>query len=98
MRVEVPSGQGVQVGDRNTQTNTFIGTYIAEQTVAPAAPAAGQVVAGEVPQRPAAFQPRAGLLEELRAGGPGVVGGARGDRDARGRQDAGRGGVRPVVH
>ena len=70
MRVEVPSGQGVQAGDGGTQANTFIGTYIAEQTVAPAVPAAGQVVAGEVPQRPAAFQPRAGLLEELRAGGP----------------------------
>jgi tetratricopeptide (TPR) repeat protein len=71
-RVEVPASQGVQIGDHNTQANTFIGTYIAEQTVAAAVPAAGQVVAGEVPQQPAAFQPREGLLGELRAAGPGV--------------------------
>ena len=35
---------------------------------------AGTVVAGDVPQRPEAFQPRAGLLEELPAlSGPGVA-------------------------
>ena len=30
-RVEVPGGQGVQVGDYSIQHNQFIGTYIASR-------------------------------------------------------------------
>ena len=72
-RVEIPGGQGVQVGDHATQDNKYIQTYIEKQVIQPSrAPAAGPVVAGEVPQPPPAFQPRADLLEALRAGGPGV--------------------------
>ena len=98
-RVEVPAGQGVQVGDHDTQVNKFIETYIEKQVIQPPpAPAAGPVVAGEVPQRPPAFQPRAELLAALGASGPGVYGGAGGDRDARGGQDPARGGVCPVPY
>jgi hypothetical protein len=72
--VEVPGGQGVQVGDRNTQINTFIQNYIAQQVVQPTpAAVAGPVVAGVVPQRAPAFQPRAGLEARLGASGPGVM-------------------------
>jgi tetratricopeptide (TPR) repeat protein len=72
-RVEVRDGQGVQIGDQNTQENTYIDTYIEQQVIAaPAVPAAGPVVAGEVPQPPTAFQAREGLLAVLGEGGPGV--------------------------
>ena len=48
-RVEVPGGQGVQVGE-GTQDNTFIQNYIAQQVIQPPEVAtAGPVVAGEVP-------------------------------------------------
>lgn len=71
-RVEVPGGQGVQVGE-GTQDNTFIQNYIAQQVIQPPEVAtAGPVVAGEVPQPPPAFQSRADLLAALRKIGPGV--------------------------
>ena len=72
MRVEVPAGQGVQVGDHGTQANTFIGTYIAQQTVQRPRPAAGQVVAGEVPQRPAGVPAARGAAGGAARGRPGV--------------------------
>ena len=72
-RVEVPDGQGVVVGDHATQRNQFIQTYIETQVIRPSpAGGGGPVVAGEVPQPPAGFQPRAGLLAALGAAGPGV--------------------------
>jgi tetratricopeptide (TPR) repeat protein len=65
-RVEMPGGQGVQVGKYNTQVNKFIGTYVETQVVqAQAAPATGPVVSGNVPQVPPAFQPREDLLAAL---------------------------------
>ena len=74
VRVEVTDGQGFQVGDRNRQVNYFIREYIDQRGAAGAiAAGAGTVVAGNVPQRPEAFQPRAGLLDELRASGSGVA-------------------------
>jgi len=71
VRIELPDGQGVQIGDHGTQYNTFIQNYIAGQAVSPTV--TGTVVAGDVPQQPAAFQPRPWLLEELEAGGPGIA-------------------------
>lgn len=74
--VAVPGGQGVQVGDHGTQDNKYIKhiqTYIATQVIQRSpGPVAEQVVAGEVPQPPPAFQPRADLLAALGAGGSGV--------------------------
>jgi tetratricopeptide (TPR) repeat protein len=72
MRAEVPGGRGVQIGDGNRQVNYYIQEYI-DQRGPVSAGAAGPVVAGEVPQPPEAFQPRAGLAEELRAAGSGVA-------------------------
>src|SRR5450755_4578787 len=58
----IAGSQGFQVGDRNVQVNfLFAGRK-----------PAGPVVVGEIPQSPRAFQPRAGLLAVLEAGGPGV--------------------------
>jgi tetratricopeptide (TPR) repeat protein len=75
-RVEVPGGQGVQVGDHGTQHNKYIQAYIETQIIQPSpAPVAGPVpavvVAGEIPQEPLGFQPRANLLAGLDAPGPG---------------------------
>lgn len=71
--VEVPAGQGVQAGDNNVQHNQFIEKYIENQNLnRPRVPAAGPVVAGQVPQLPLAFQPRTDLIAALRLGGPGV--------------------------
>jgi len=71
-RMEV-HGQGVQVGEGTTQINFFIKGYIDEQQIQPPkAAVAGPVVAGEVPQPPPAFQPRADLLAALGESGPGV--------------------------
>lgn len=67
-RVEVPDGQGVQIGDDNKQFNQFIRTYIKELHVSPA-PAAGPGVVGEVPRPPPAFQPREELLASLARAG-----------------------------
>ena len=72
-RVEVPGGQGVQVGDHNTQLNQFIENYIAQQVIQPPPAVSGPVVVGEVPQRAPAFQPRAELVARLGASGPGVT-------------------------
>jgi len=73
-QVGVPGGQGVQVGDRNTQTNTFIQHYIAQQVIPPpAAAVAGPVVAGVVPQRAPAFQARPDLEAQLGHSGPAVM-------------------------
>ena len=72
-RVEALGGQGIQIGEHGTQDNKFIQTYIENQVIQPpAVPASGQVVAGEVPQPPPAFQPRADLLAALHQSGPGV--------------------------
>ncbi len=71
--MEIPGGQGVQVGDQGTQHNEYnIGTYIQNLIQPSPAPAPGQVVTGDVPQQPPAFQPRADVLAVLRAAGPGV--------------------------
>ncbi len=75
-RVEVPGGQGVQVGDHGTQHNKYIRTYIETQVIQTSpAPVAGPVpavvVAGEIPQEPLGFQPRVDLLAGLDAPGPG---------------------------
>ena len=72
-RVEILAGQGVQVGDHNTQHNAYnIEKYIQNLIQPPPAPAPGHVVTGDVPQPPPAFQPRADLLAALRDAGPGV--------------------------
>jgi tetratricopeptide (TPR) repeat protein len=58
----ITGSQGFQVGDNNVQVNLlFSGKR-------PADP----VVAGNVPQAPAAFQPREDLMDQLRAAGPDV--------------------------
>jgi tetratricopeptide (TPR) repeat protein len=73
----------VQVGDNNTQYNYYISQYVHQEgTAGPRAAGAGMVV-GDVPLPPAAFQPRDGLLQELREAGSGgavvrVVTGMRG--------------------
>ena len=73
-RVEILAGQGVLVGDYGTQRNTFNQARFEQLVIQPPpAPAAGPVVAGEVPQPPVAFQPRADLLAALRESGPGVA-------------------------
>src|SRR6266571_7419635 len=66
VRVEIPFGQGVQIGEGGTQNNTFIQTYIAQVIQPSSSPVSGPVVAGDVPLPPAAFQPRADLLAALR--------------------------------
>ena len=77
-QVGIPAGQGVQVGDHNIQHNKFDRTsierqYIGTQVVQlPPTPPVGQLVAGDVPQEPPAFQPRADLLDMLGAVGPHV--------------------------
>src|SRR5260370_25584355 len=77
-QVGIPAGQGVQVGDHNIQHNKFDQTsietqYIGTQVVQLAQmPPIGQVVAGNVPQEPPAFQPRPDLLDLLRAAIPSV--------------------------
>ncbi len=58
----IAGSSGFQVGDGNVQFNFLFGGQ------QPASP----VVAGNVPQAPPAFQPRADLIEQLRAAGPGV--------------------------
>ena len=71
--VEISFRQGFQVGDHNTQVNTFIETYIDQRRAALPGARPGRVVVGDVPQQPAAFQPRAELLGVLeRESGPRV--------------------------
>ena len=69
---EVSGGQGVQVGDHNTQHNQYIQTYVDRRRVATET-VPGSVVIGEVPQRPRAFQPRPDLIVALDRRGPGVT-------------------------
>ena len=71
-QAQVSGGQGVQVGSGNEQVNQYIQTYIERQDL-PAVPAPGPVVAGEMPQRAPAFQPRQDLIDRLGARGPGVT-------------------------
>jgi tetratricopeptide (TPR) repeat protein len=59
--VTLVGAQGVYVGDHGIQVNLFTGER-----------PRGPVVAGNVPQPPPAFRPRAELLARLRAAGPGV--------------------------
>jgi hypothetical protein len=88
-RVDVPGGQGVQVGDGTTQVNEFArrqdvrtdrDAFVAGRDViyhaAPGAPvpaSSGRLVVGQVPRQPPGFQPRADLMAELGASGPGVL-------------------------
>ena len=72
VRVEVPGGRGVLVGDQGEQVNQFIQTYVEHQVVqAASVPAAEPVVSGNVPQEPPAFRPRKDLEAALRLGRPG---------------------------
>ena len=72
-RVEIPAGQGVQVGDNNIQRNEYnIEKYIQNLIQPLPVSVPGQVVTGDVPQPPPAFQPRADALAALRTAGPGV--------------------------
>jgi hypothetical protein len=74
VQVEIPSGQGIQVGDGGVQADKFIHTYIAQLVIqAPVALVAGPVVAGNVPAASPDFQPRAELLAVLRDSGPAVA-------------------------
>ena len=67
VRAENRGGQGWQVGDHNVQFNMWV------QNNVPGTDVSGPVVAGEIPQEPAVFQPREGLLRVLRSGGPGAA-------------------------
>jgi tetratricopeptide (TPR) repeat protein len=76
VHAEIEGGQGSLVGSHGRQYNTWVYNTSA-QGGQPAAPpwalAVGPVVAGEVPQRAPAFQPRRDLVDRLGAGGPGVT-------------------------
>jgi hypothetical protein len=87
--VEVPGGQGVQVGDHGTQHNKYIQTYIETQVIQPpAAPVAGPRQPGSLPRvwnipaRNPGFTGRDDLLgavrERLLAGDRAVVQALRG--------------------
>jgi hypothetical protein len=77
-RVEVPGGQGVQVGDHGTQDNKYIQTNIETLVIqSSAVPVAGQVAAGSrlpgsvprlwnIPARNPGFTGRDALLEAVR--------------------------------
>lgn len=83
-RIEVPSGPGVQFTGYATQENQYIQRYIETLTSpTPSAPATEQVVAGEVPQPPSAFQLRGSVAGCTGSRWAGCVRGPRGDGDAR---------------
>ena len=70
--VEVPGGQGVQVGDHSTQRNIYIQTYIETLVIKPSpTPVAGQVVAtsrlalAQLPGSVVGFTGRDGELDVL---------------------------------
>ena len=69
---EGPGGRGAPPGSGGAQVTQHIQTYIERQDL-PAVSVPGSVVAGEVPQRAAAFQPRAELVARLGERGPGVT-------------------------
>ena len=71
-RMAVSGGRVVRVGSGNEQVNQYIQTYIEHRDL-PVVFAPGSVVAGVVPQRAPAFQPRAGLEARLGVSGPGVM-------------------------
>jgi len=63
----IPAGQGVQFGSGNVQHNYFIREHADQRRAgAQRIAGAGTVVVGDVPRKPAAFQPRAGLMEVLK--------------------------------
>ena len=62
------ASQGVLAGDHGTQNNYFFGEPARAGVTRPA-----RVVSGDIPQEPAAFQPRAGLMEALEGRGGGRV-------------------------
>ena len=64
--IEVPSGQGIQIGDHNTQDNTFIGQYIGTQILqAQPTLVLWPVPVGDVPQRSPRVPARKALLAML---------------------------------
>jgi tetratricopeptide (TPR) repeat protein len=72
-KVEIPGGQGVQIGNHNTQENKYIGQYVRTQVVqVQRASVVWPVLVGDVPQQPTAFQPRPALLAALGRSGTGV--------------------------
>lgn len=71
-RVTHVQGQGIQVGDGGRQYNQFGGTYIEKQVIQSAGPEPAQIVVGDIPQAPPAFQPREDLLSALGAASPGA--------------------------
>jgi tetratricopeptide (TPR) repeat protein len=80
-------GQGIQAGEGNVQHNQFGGTsveagsdaivagrdVIIQEVIRAGKPIPAQIVVGDIPQAPPAFQPREDLLSQLRAAGPGVL-------------------------
>lgn len=68
--VTAPGARGVQIGNDNTQNNYY---SVAEHVGQHEAPGMARLVVGDVPQEPAAFQPRPGLVTQLEA-----TGGSRG--------------------
>jgi tetratricopeptide (TPR) repeat protein len=65
-RIEAAGAQGVQVGDRNLQENSFISQYVETQVVqVPLMPVTWPVRVGDIPQQPPAWQAREDLVAAL---------------------------------